>query len=171
MGRADRDRIDLTGGKLCISRGSEDILIEPMQLTQVDECLMSDPLCLDDEVFHLLRFAEHFWLLGPMVDGALGAVNALLKAHPEIAVRSSVVERMPWRMRRRGVLGLRLWPIAGFGRFPNADLKLLGIKELGDGRRPKYVRHDSVLLDAELARSRLRGSRDVHAIRAGQSPR
>ena len=136
MGRADGDRVDYTGGKLCISHGKETIPIEPMQLTQVDECQMSDPLYQDDEVFHLLRFADHFWLFGPMVDGALGAVNALLKAHPEIAVRSSVVERMPWRMRRRGALGLRLWPIAGFGRFPNADLKPLGIRELGDGRRP-----------------------------------
>jgi hypothetical protein len=135
MGRAFVDRVDYTGGKLCISHGSAMTHIEPTQLTQVDECQMSDPLYQDDEMFHLLRLADHFWMLGPLVDGALGAVNALLKAHPEIAVRSSVVQRVPWRMRRRGALGLRLWPIAGFGRFPNADLELLGIKELGDGRR------------------------------------
>jgi len=91
---------------------------------------MADPLYQDDDLFHLLRLADHFWLFGPMVDGALGAVGALLKAHPEIVVRRTVVEGVPWRMRRRGVLGLRLWPIAGFGRFPNADLERLKLVAL-----------------------------------------
>jgi len=135
MRRAFGERVDYMGGKLCISHGGATIHIEPVQLTHVRECQMADPLYQDDEIFHLLQLADHFWMLGPMVDGALGAVNTLLKAHPEIAVSSSVVQRMPWRMRQRGALGLRLWPIAGFGRFPNADLEPLGIKELGDGRR------------------------------------
>src|SRR6185312_8749284 len=104
MGREFGDRVEYTDGKLRITHGTSTIQIEPGQLTRVDECQMSDPLYQDDEMFHVLRLADHFWVLGPMVDGALGAVNALLEDHSEIAVRSSVVHRLPWKMRRRGVL-------------------------------------------------------------------
>ena len=128
-----RDSVRYEGGRLYIRCRSEAFQIEAGLITRVDECQMADPVHHGDETFHVLHQRADFWLFGPMLEGALGAVDALLKAHPEIPRSRAVIERVPWKMRERGAIGLRLWPIVGCGRFSNAELKLLHYREVSDG--------------------------------------
>jgi hypothetical protein len=107
--------------------------VEPSAIVQVHECQMADQVHHGDETFHLIRLVDAFWLFGPMIDGALGAVTALLKNQPGVATARSTIERIPRRMRDPGKLGLRLWPIAGLGCYPLAELTLLGMGEVSDG--------------------------------------
>lgn len=65
------------------ARGST-IHVAPGELTQVDECRMADPLYQDDEMFHLLRLGNYFWLLGPMVDGAGRAMDRIGVEAPKL---------------------------------------------------------------------------------------
>ncbi|MDR3056257.1 MAG: hypothetical protein LBU53_12795 [Zoogloeaceae bacterium] len=89
-------------------------------IMQINCCQYDDPL--QDEEFFILFVSEQFWLIGPFVKHALGAIYALRDKHPEIPWRKMVVHRMPWKLREPGCFGLRLFPIAGLGVFPMSDL-------------------------------------------------
>ena len=128
-----RARLDYTDDTLRITQGDSTVSVETSSIVQVHGCQMADQVHHGDETFHLIRLADAFWLIGPMVEGGLGAVTTLLKDHPEIATTRSTVERIPWKMRAPGMLGLKLWPIAGLGCYSNAELKLLGMLEVSGG--------------------------------------
>lgn len=127
------DNVSYEDGTLRIFQRGTTHEVEPACIVQVYECRMADPVHHGDETFHLLRLRDDFWLLGPMVDGALGAVDGLLKARPGITLTQAAIGRVPWKMRQPGTFGLRLWPIAGLGRFSNAELQRLHIREVSDG--------------------------------------
>ena len=121
------DRVDYSGDSLVVDCGGRMFTIDPSAIERIDDCEMADPALQGYERFHIVRLSDHFWLLGPFVDGALGAVEELLRKHPDIPVVLGVVQRLPWRMRKRGVFCLRLFPTAGLGRFPLSDLPRLSI--------------------------------------------
>ena len=121
------DRVDYSGDSLVIDCGGRMFTIDPSAIERIHDCEMADPVHHGDERFHILKLSDSFWLLGPLVDGALGAMDALVADNPHIPIVPGSVQRLPWRMRERGPLGLRLFPIAGLGRFPLSDLRCLAV--------------------------------------------
>ena len=121
------------GDRLHVTCNGSTELIVPAEISMVDECQMADEVSHGDETFHIVHLAETFWLIGPFVSGAPWAVDDLTSQHPELKRRRVTVERIPWRMRDRGLFGLRLWPVARLGCFPKADLPSLKIREVSDG--------------------------------------
>lgn len=119
-------RADYVSDELRVFYKGSVLKMFPPSILQIDICQFADPLyggmLNDDEEFQIFVEKERFWLFGPFVDGMLGALEELKRAHPEIPCRRAFVRRMPWKLREPGILGLRLFPIAGFGVFPLKDL-------------------------------------------------
>lgn len=86
-------------------------------------CHMEDEIHHGDETFHLLLLDGEFLLVGPFVDGGLGAIEALLEACPQIPVERCLVRKVPYRFREPGLLGLRLFPVPGLRFGPISDLE------------------------------------------------
>lgn len=128
-----RDNVQYSDGRLRVLQSGSTHEVEPAHIVHVYECRMADPIHHGEESFHVLCLTSEFWLFGPAVTGALGAVQAMLKENPGMRLTDATVGRVPWTMRQRGTFGLRLWPVAGFGRFPNAELDKLHMREVSDG--------------------------------------
>ena len=86
--------------------------------------------------FHLLLLGSEFLLVGPFVDGGLGAIEALVEACPRIPVERRLVRTVPYRFREPGLLGLRLFPVPGlrFGLISDLNQFHLLIPEDHHGR-------------------------------------
>ena len=121
-----KDEIRYERGQLQLVWRSAPYRVAVAALREVNRCVLADPVLHADEHFHLLRLRERFWIVGPFVPGAAQALAALREQALVPQVRLTV-QRVPWLMRAPGLLGVRLWPIAGFGLHPNAALPSLGI--------------------------------------------
>ena len=117
-----KPRVDYSENHLEVTSQAGVARIEPGEIEMVDECQMEDQIHHGDEAFHILHGSQRFWLVGPFIDGALGAINRFCTAHPDIPRRRVLIRSLPWKLRAPGLLGLRLFPIAGLGEFPLADL-------------------------------------------------
>lgn len=109
-------------------RGGKAVL-PARDVEQVYDCRMADPVAHGDEAFHIVLTRTEFFLLGPFLDGGLGAIDALKAVRPEIPVASRFVGRVPFRYRQRG--WLRLFPIPGAGKGPIGDLTGFGLTSGG----------------------------------------
>lgn len=117
-----KSRVDYSENHLEFASKTGVARIETSEIEMVDECQMEDPVHHGDEAFHIIHGSQRFWLVGPFIDGALGAINRLCAAHPDIPRRRVLIRSLPMKLRAPGLLGLRLFPIAGLGEFPLADL-------------------------------------------------
>ena len=127
------DSVSYEDGRIQITCNGSTVHIAPIEILMVDDCQMADEIFHGDEAFYLVHLSDQFWLIGPFVQGAPWAVDALLAEHPELKRRRVTLERLPWRMRSSGVFGLRLWPVARLGCFPNSDLPSLRLREVNHG--------------------------------------
>ncbi len=116
------DRVDYTDGHLQVVRHGTTYFLPVTDIVRIDVCHMADPLSHGDETFHMVHGRDNYWLIGPFIAGACGALRALLAEHPATPVREVAVVSLPWRMREPGFLRLRLFPIAGLRRFASNDL-------------------------------------------------
>lgn len=123
------DRVDYIQDHLELSSKTGTVRIEPEAILRIDRCEMEDPIHQGDEAFHILHGAQTFWLIGPFIPGALAALNDLCAAHPQIPQTEVLVRSLPRKLRTPGMLGLRLFPVAGLGAFPLTDLPALVHKE------------------------------------------
>jgi hypothetical protein len=68
---------------------------------------------------HFILYESQFWL----VPEEAGPVGPILNALPNTVLRrEGDMTGMPWRLRKAGFLGLRLWPEARAGAFPLSAL-------------------------------------------------
>ena len=107
---------------LNISDATETKSLGVNEIAQIYHCLMEDEIHHGEESFHILVVDERFVLIGPFVAGALGAIEALIRAHPEIPVTRRLVRTVPYHYREAGFLGLRLFPVPGLKDRPISDL-------------------------------------------------
>jgi len=121
------DELDWERGRLCVRWRGTAHRIDAASIREVNLCTFADAVLHADEAFHVLRLRSEFWIVGPFVRGAPRALARLLGGHRAPACVPVTVLRVPWRMRDAGLFGLRLWPIAGLGRHPNAALRQLGM--------------------------------------------
>lgn len=122
-------RVDYTQDHLQLSSKAGILRVVPNAILRISLCEMEDPIHQGDEAFHILHGAQNFWLIGPFIPGALAALHDLSVAHPQIPHVEVLVRSLPRKLRAPGMLGLRLFPIAGFGAFPLTDLPVLVNKE------------------------------------------
>lgn len=122
-----KERVDIDAGCLLINAKTGPIKIAPSAIKMIDVCQMEDVIHHGDEEFHIVHCQHSFWLIGPFVDGALGAIEQLCSANPQIPLRRAVVESLPRKLRDPGLLRLRLFPIAGLGEFALSELPPLKI--------------------------------------------
>ena len=101
---------------LVVSCGSEKDEIQVDEIRQIFICHMDDTLHHGEETFHIVLLDDYFWLIGPFVNAAIGAFDALRVAHPGLHTKNVRIGSMPWRLRKKGWLGLRPFPVAGFTR-------------------------------------------------------
>ncbi len=98
---------------------------------------MEDPVHHGDETFHVIVLDTEFLLVGPFVDGGVGAVDALIKDHPDIPVERRLVRKVPYRYRDGGIMGLRPFPVPALRFGPVSDLQRFHLvtPEESNGRR------------------------------------
>jgi hypothetical protein len=127
-GRRVEDEIRYNRDRLHVRCRGAPFCVEVSSILMVNTCVLADQVRHADEHFHLLRLRAHFWTVGPFVIGAHSALAALRNEHQSLEHTYVTVQCVPWRMRALGLLGLRLWPIAGLGRYPNIALQRLDIQ-------------------------------------------
>ncbi len=124
------NHVEYLGNSLKLYIKNAEIASIPVNdIVQIDICTMDDQVHHGDDVFHLVRGKSSFWLLGPTIGVSYAAINALLADHPDIPCRDMAVISLGWRLRGSAILGIRFFPIAGFGEFPLSDLPKMYIKE------------------------------------------
>ncbi|QUL38970.1 hypothetical protein [Erythrobacter sp. JK5] len=99
-------------------------------------CALEDSLHQGEEEFHIVITDDEFILIGPFVEGADGAIAAMLEHSPAIPVEHRNIGRMPFRFRTSGLFGLRLFPIAGLktGKLAELDDLMVSRRERHDGQ-------------------------------------
>ena len=95
-------------------------------------CTMADEVHHGDEDFHILILDDTILLIGPFVAGALGAIEALTRAHPGIPVTRYRMGTVPYGFRERGFLGLRWFPVPGVRSGSRDDLKRFRLSRVED---------------------------------------
>lgn len=127
-----RNQVSFENGVLAVRSPGFDRLVDPAEISRIFACHMADAIHHGEEQFHVVLTNRDFILLGPFVPGALGAVEALHRASPGIAVEDRTVGRIPFRYRDRGWLGLRLFPVAGLKTGKLRDLSEFQMASTGD---------------------------------------
>lgn len=122
-----KQRVDYNDGYLLITTKAEVTKIDPRTITMIDLCHMEDIVYQGDEEFHILYCQQSFWLIGPFIDGGLWAIDQLCADNPQIPQRRTLIEYLARKLREPGLLGLRLFPIAGLGEFPSSDLPPMSV--------------------------------------------
>lgn len=130
-----RDEVQWQRGRMLVTWRGACHVIDCASIVEVNLCSFQDAVLHADESFHLLRLHAALWMIGPFVSGAAPALAALMSGPAAPPCVRVTVQRVPWRMRDPGLLGLRLWPIAGLGRHPNDALRGLGIASEAGGLR------------------------------------
>lgn len=115
--------IDYKNGCLSIASPKLARSLATSEVKRIYACHMEDELHHGDETFHLILLDDEFLVVGPFVDGGLGAIEALIGACPQIPVERRLVRKVPYRFREPGLLGLRLFPVPGLRFGPASDLE------------------------------------------------
>lgn len=102
----DGHRLQIKTPRFHLSLPSKDII-------EVRVCRMVDEFNHGDEEFHILIHRNGAILLGSFLNGALGAIDALMAQYPAIPVHEYQVGRVPFFARESGLFGKSLFPIPG----------------------------------------------------------
>ena len=130
------DSVSFADGALVFKMGKKHVRVPADTVTGLLECRMADPVQHGDEEFHIVRFDSRFALIGPFVEGGLGAIGRLRAARPDLALTRGWIACLPWSFRESGRFGLRLFPIAGLVVRGQDELARLGLtigEDEGDG--------------------------------------
>ena len=116
-----KEHVAYVNGELHITYRKGVATVSPSSILQLNTCLLSQ--CAPDlsgavDEFYILIQAQQFWRIGPLIHGAIPAIDALTRAHPEIPRWEMHLHKLPWHLRAPSCLGLRLFPDAGLGCFP-----------------------------------------------------
>ena len=118
-----RGTLSYRNGQLTLSGPTLNQTVAAATIGEICRCTMEDEVHHGDECFHILILDDTFLLIGPFVAGALGAIEALTTANPDIPVTRQRVRTVPFGFREPGFLGLRLFPVPGLRTGSRADLK------------------------------------------------
>lgn len=129
---AQDSNVNYQDHRLWLSGRSLQRAIPASDIDTILVCAMEDEIHHGDEQFHIVLLADEFALLGPFVGGALGAIDQLVAEHPDITLQHRRVGRVPYRYREPGLLGLRLFPIAGLYAGPRAELARFALEPVED---------------------------------------
>ncbi|WP_157666642.1 hypothetical protein [Bordetella genomosp. 13] len=134
--KAEANHLEYSGSSLkLIVQGVERASMPVGEVEKVDVCTMDDQIHHGDDVFHIVHGKARFWILGPTIGVSYSAIKSLLTDHPNIPCRDMAVISLPWRLRGSAILGVRLFPIAGFGEFPLSRLPKMSGREIDECRK------------------------------------
>lgn len=119
-------------GRLTITGPALNRSVAAAAIGEIYLCTMADEIHHGGEDFHILIFDEMFLLIGPFVAGALGAIEALTHAHPDIPVTRYRMGTVPYGFRERGFLGLRWFPVPALRSGSRDDLKRFHLSRVED---------------------------------------
>jgi|GEM_PF-1286859 len=89
-----------------------------VEIEAILDVAYENPGSFDTDVFCVLLLKERFFLIGVGTENGIGIMREIKLLRPELAVTSVWFEHIPWRLRARSCLGLRLFDLAGMGIFP-----------------------------------------------------
>jgi len=88
------------------------------QIQAILHVFYENPGSFTTDEFVVLLLKEHFFLIGACTQYSIGTMHQIKELKPSLTITSVWFEHIPWRLRDRGCLGLRLFDLAGMGIFP-----------------------------------------------------